>query len=255
MKNGHHHRHHHRHRPWRGWSTGFWVCLAAVAAGGCGDSSALVDGDGGALAEHPADSDAAAPDQSGTPDGDADGESDASPPTCVRPDGGSGPTCNALIATGPCVAQIQVDDNAPAPHGGQLAAGMYELIDRTLYTDPGGATGPIGEPLVESLALQGSGASWTLDQAMFTSAMETRTTASASVSGTMIRLVPTCPSGDNLQADAGADAEQADGGSDGGPPGAPGEVVYYTSSDSGSTLVLYRLGPTGPVRADTYVRR
>ena len=237
----------------------FCVCLAAAGAAGCGDSSSLLGPDGG---EHPADRDSAAPDQSGAGE---DGEGDASPPTCLLPpDGGAGPSCNQLVAAGPCVAQIQVDDNAPAPRGGQLAAGTYDLTERTLYTNPGGATGPIGDALVESLALQGSGASWSLDRAGFTSAMATRTSASASVSGVMIRLVTTCPTGDNPPLDAGGDGGQpdagtggqpADAGSDGGPPSAPGELVYYTSSDSGSTLVLFRLGPTGPVRADTYVRR
>ena len=232
------------------------VWLAAAAAG-CGDSSPIIlDAGGHDLAEDGTESDGAAPDGSET--GTADGGDDAAAPSCPLPDAGSGASCNALVTSGPCVGQIQVDDNAPAPHGGELAAGTYDLTERILYTNPGGASGPTGEPLVESLALRGAGASWTLDRAGFTPALATRTSASASVSGVTIRLVLTCPTGSDPPADAGSSdgGPPADAGSsDGGPPTGPSELVYYTSSDSGSTLVLFRLGPTGPVRADTYVRR
>jgi hypothetical protein len=230
-------------RRWRHRVACICVCLAAAAAG-CGDSSPIIlDAGGDDLAQDATESDGAAPDGTETLDGDVD----ATPLACPLPDGGAGASCNELVTSGPCVGQIQVDDNAPAPHGGELAAGTYDLTERILYTNPGGATGPTGEPLVETLALRGAGASWTLDRAGFTPAAATRTSASASVSGVTIRLALTCPTGSDPPTDAGS--------SDGGPPTGPGELVYYTSADSGSTLVLYRFGPTGPVRADTYVRR
>jgi hypothetical protein len=246
-----------------------WVCLAA-GAGACGNDkpSAPPSGDdGGARQEHPAD-DGAAPDQSGM--------DDTGPLSCPLPDGGiSGAACNDLIAAGPCVGQIQVDDNAPAPRGGGLAAGTFELTERVLYTNPGGATGPIGEPVVETLVLRGAGTSWTLDQAGFTSTTSSRTSARVTISGVTIRLLPTCPGGDGgPPADAGDDggppADPGDAGDDGddrddgglpadagggGPAAGPGELVYYTSFDSGASMVLFRLGSAGPVRADTYVRR
>ena len=238
-----------RQRRWRGRLTCLWVCLAA-SAGACGNDKPTSSGDAGAREDHPAQDDGAAPDQSST--------ADTGPLSCPVPGGGiSGAACNDLVPAGPCVGQIQVDDNAPAPRGGGLAAGTFELTERTLYTNPGGATGPIGEPMVETLVLRGAGTSWNLDRAGFTSTMSTRTSASATTSGVTIRLLSTCPGGDGgPPADAGDDGgPSADAGGDGGPPAAPGELVYYTSSDSGASLVLYRLGSSGPVRADTYVRR
>jgi hypothetical protein len=206
---------------------------AAVVAGlgllaglaGCGSNAAAPSdaGDGGAVVE---------PDVGD----DFDAAPDWAPPVCPAATGEVlNAACNDQSAAGPCVDQIQVDDNAPGPEGGTIVAGTYDLVDRSGYTSPGGASGPLGQPTQETLVLAGDGASFTLSRAVLAAGTTTRDSATVSVTAAQLKLTvtPTCPADD-------------------GGAGAP-TAYYYTAADN--TLTLYRIAASGPVQASTYMRR
>ena len=50
--------------------------------------------------------------------------------------------CNALANTGQPVTVMQVAADPPAAQGGTPVDGIYTLTDETIYTGPGGASGP-----------------------------------------------------------------------------------------------------------------
>jgi hypothetical protein len=64
------------------------------------------------------------------------------------PDGGP---CNLLMNLGQVVQEVQVGENVPAPSGGALAAGSYNLTAVNLYTGLGGNAGPTGRAFQESV--------------------------------------------------------------------------------------------------------
>jgi len=144
--------------------------------------------------------------------------------------------CNDVAASGPCVAPVMLDDSAPGPLGGPLAEGAYDLAARVVYTNPGGATGPAGEPLARTIVLTGAEASWSMQEATLAAAASRRTTTLVVAGPSMqLRATATCPA-------------------DGDPSAGTGTAtLYYTAADA--TLILYQLGATGPIQADTYTRR
>jgi hypothetical protein len=214
------------------------IVAAIVAGGACGGGAAsapidaaTVDNDGGAL-----DDDARA-----DPDDDAN-TADVPPPVCPAAVGEpANAGCNDVVASGPCVAPVMIDSEPPATGGGALVAGTYDLTERILFTYAGGATGPAGEPLAQTLVLSGAGTDWSLDLADLSAATASRQTMTVTLvgSGGQLRATATCP---GAGADAGADA----GG--GGPT-----ILYFTAGDR--ALTLHRFASSGPVRSDTYVMR
>lgn len=52
--------------------------------------------------------------------------------------------CHALEQTGELIDQIAAAEAPPTPLGGAFPDGRYHLTAETLYTGPGGATGPTG---------------------------------------------------------------------------------------------------------------
>jgi len=200
--------------------------LGLLVAGACGGNAASTNdaADGGADADEPEVGD------------DFDLVSDWAPPLCPAASGDIlNAACNDQSADGPCVDQIQVDDNAPGPQGGTIVAGTYDVLERVAYTTPGGATGPIGEPTQETVVLTGDGANFTLNRAVLAAGTTTRDSATVTVNLAQRRLTVTrtCPADD-------------------GGAGAP-TAYSYTASDN--TLTLYRIAASGPVQASTYMRR
>src|SRR5262245_62098302 len=62
---------------------------------------------------------------------DFDAAPDWAPPVCPAAGGDvQNAACNDQSAAGPCVDQIQIDDNVPGPEGGTIVAGTYDLVDR-----------------------------------------------------------------------------------------------------------------------------
>ena len=201
------------------------AAIGLLVAAGCGGGTGAAPADAGAGVE--------VGEEIG--EGELDAAPDWAPPVCPAPSGDiQNAACNAELADGPCVVQVQVDDSAPAPAGGTLAAGTYDLVERLIYTNPGGATGPIGDPRQETLVLAGSGTDFTIDNAVLSAASTTRQTAAATLASAQFKLTltATCPPVDG---------------------GASASVTYFTATDQ--ELTLYRIGPTGPVQADRYTRR
>lgn len=60
------------------------------------------------------------------------------PMTCS----GGACACNALVASAPAVRPMLVATDFPAPAGGVIAEGIYDLTAVSRYTGPGGASGP-----------------------------------------------------------------------------------------------------------------
>ena len=200
------------------------ICAVALAAS-CGDKSGAAPDDAGTGAD--------SADEIG--EGELDVGPDWAPPVCPASSGDiQNAACNDQIADGPCVVQVQIDDSAPAPAGGTLAGGTYDLAESVIYTNPGGATGPMGEPRQETLVLGGGGTDFTVDSAVLAAASTTRQTAAATLASAQFRLTltSTCPPVDG---------------------GASASVMYFTATEQ--ELTLYRIGATGPVQADRYTRR
>jgi hypothetical protein len=166
-----------------------------------------------------------------------DGNPDRAPLVCPPASGeAEGASCSALEAEGPCVEQVQVDDSAPAPAGGTLVAGTYDLTERILYTNPGGPVGPTGgDPKRETMILAFTDGAWSLSVASLTGAVASRRLATVAPSGTRLGLVATCP----------AAGDGGTGGSAGG--------LYFTASEQ--ALRLLEIRASGPVALDSYKRR
>ena len=88
-----------------------------------------------------------------------------------------------------------IDSEPPATAGGALVAGTYDLTERILFTYAGGATGPAGEPLAQTIVLSGSGTDWSLELADLSAATASRQTMAVTLvgSGGQLRATATCP--------------------------------------------------------------
>jgi hypothetical protein len=60
------------------------------------------------------------------------------------------------------VSDIQVAQTAPLPQGGLLLPGTFVLTARTLYTGPGGQSGPSGPTREGTIIIGGNQAQYTL---------------------------------------------------------------------------------------------
>jgi hypothetical protein len=58
--------------------------------------------------------------------------------------------CNGVTNTAPIVITSQVAEDPPQAIGGSITLGRYHRTASTIYTGPGGATGPIGGGLAET---------------------------------------------------------------------------------------------------------
>lgn len=168
----------------------------------------------------------------------ADGGDDAAL-VCAEAIGATeGASCGDVVPGGPCVQEIRIDDSAPAPAGGTLVEGTYDLTDLALYTNPAGPTGPLGEPRRETIALAADGATWVMNAIALSAGLAARRTLSVVGVGPQLHATVTCPAADAGPGDAGA-----------------GPAIVYTYTASGEALTLYRLTAGGAVEAGTYVRR
>jgi hypothetical protein len=202
------------------------ACGGGGGGGGPGDASADEAIDGG--------------------DGEEDAiDMDVPPPVCPVATGEIvNAACNELTAGDVCVAPLMVEENAPGPAGGALVDGTYDLTERIVYTNPGGATGSAGEPLAQTIVLAAAKNGWSMDDATLSAATASRHTMSLTTAGVamQLRATPTCPS-----------ADSTDAGTGGADAGASGAIIYYTATDG--TLSLYYFRSSGPIQADTYTLR
>lgn len=52
-----------------------------------------------------------------------------------------GVTCNEAVSKGTLVRELQIAKPLPVPLGGTLTSGTYVMVERSIYTGAGGATG------------------------------------------------------------------------------------------------------------------
>jgi hypothetical protein len=104
--------------------------------------------------------DEAVTDDAGDDDANDDVSAEDVPAAVCAPASGeiTNATCNDVVASGPCVAPVMVDDNAPGPEGGALVAGTYDLDAQIVYTSPGGPTGSAGDPVQQTFVLAATAA-------------------------------------------------------------------------------------------------
>ena len=65
-------------------------------------------------------------------------------------------TCNPIPITGLNVSETRVAASKPTPLGGTIADGIYDLSSYSLYTGPGGASGPTGFTLRCTMVISGT---------------------------------------------------------------------------------------------------
>lgn len=111
---------------------------------------------------------------------------------CSSGSDGTGGACNSLVNDAPLVTLSAVADTAPAPAGGSIAGGIYELSAMTLYTGPGGST--VAPDMTASAVIQIAGQ--TMQQVGSIDGAEKRYTSTFTISGTTISTTDTCPAPD-----------------------------------------------------------
>ncbi len=181
-------------RPWSFRAASLFVAIGATAS--CSSSPSSTGGpgrDGGSSdAEQGMDQGATAlGDAAPSSDGPIEAEADAS--TYVFD---AGPICNALSSTGTPVPQQNVASAAPVPMGGPLPGdGTYVLTASSIYTGPGGASGPTGLSVQWTEVWSGVTASGGNYQRVNVSSTSIPYTESGAftVSGTMLTVTPSCP--------------------------------------------------------------
>lgn len=114
----------------------FGIAVLALAAGCSSSSGGSTPSDAGS--DHDAGSetaDGATPVDGGSSDRDAaaDAPSEAAPAVC-----------NLLANSAPVITYAQVNQDPPAPQGGTMVDGTYEMTAANIYTGPAGPSGPSG---------------------------------------------------------------------------------------------------------------
>lgn len=102
---------------------------------------------------------------------------------------GSTNQCNAISDDGPKITAVAMADTPPAPTGGTIVDGTYELTELVLHTGPGGSTKVPSES--GSAVLQIRGAS--MQQVGTVKGVELRYTRTLTTSGTTLTTNDTCP--------------------------------------------------------------
>ncbi|HYO70012.1 MAG TPA: hypothetical protein VEU33_28445, partial [Archangium sp.] len=110
-------------------------------------------------------------------------------------DGGVPGACSDVANLGPLVSQVQVASNAPAPGAGALSSGTFVRIADALYTGPGGASGPSGKQMRQTLEIAATSASTGTIQEYYEDLGDTpeRKAYTFSTSGASLSLNLTCP--------------------------------------------------------------
>src|SRR5262249_27894066 len=131
----------------------------------------------------------------------------------------------------------------PAPAGGSFVAGTYDLVSKTLYTDPdGGADAAVTvdlPPSREVSIVTGSRNSFSVQNAILSGSTWQRQNGTVTTDGnTSLTFTPTCP------LDEGG----------GGNPGSVGYSVATTAA--GTTItVISPVSGNARVRVDVYLKR
>jgi hypothetical protein len=149
-------------------------------------------------------------------------------------DGDSGLSCNSVDATGPCVIEALALGSPPAPTGGQMVAGTYDLTARTVYNVPDGGEGT-GNDRRETVVVTGSGTSFTVEISQVSGTSHQRQSGTATISGDTLTFMQTCPPpGDAGNSNSGALGYDANG---------------------VDTFTIHDMGGNGAIRLNVYKKR
>jgi len=105
--------------------------------------------------------------------------------------------CNDVPNSGGLVAEQRAASAAPAPTGGTLNVGTWVRAATTIYTGPGGATGPSGRQVRQAIRITSVGGGLRFDSvAQEPGASADLVSGSATVSGTTLDVAFNCPATD-----------------------------------------------------------
>jgi hypothetical protein len=112
-------------------------------------------------------------------------------------DAGDGGACNALAVNGVFVDRIGVVGDPPAPTGGTIADGKYDLTDYRVYVGSSGTPGPTGTSVQQTVQIAGGVVQSIMNVKVDLDAAPTqshaRTTSTFTVQGTSLFVTQTCP--------------------------------------------------------------
>jgi hypothetical protein len=139
-----------------------------------------------------------------------------------------------MDATGPCVIETSATGSPPAPTGGQMVAGTYDLTARTAYNVPDGGNGT-GNDRRETVVITGTGTIFTVQMSQVSGTSHQRQSGTATTSGTTLTFTQTCPppgdGGDNNGGATGYDANGVD------------------------SFTIHDMGGNGTIRLNVYTKR
>jgi hypothetical protein len=169
------------------------VALVLIPTLGCGDDSGGGDSaDASALPDGASNTDA----PPGTPDAPPAIDSLVAADSPFAAD--AAVACNNLTQVGSPVQPNRVAQTFPTATGGTIPTGTYVRTATTIYTGPGGPTGPVGIALRESGRYNGNG---TVDTILTTN-LDVSQSLSYTTNGSTITFTGTCPAGSNSPFDA-----------------------------------------------------
>jgi hypothetical protein len=225
----------------RGQLLGLWAGLVVLVLGcggspgrGAGGTGGLTGNDGGAAA-------AGGSTGQGTGGTPADASPDGLPSCGTSHNPSSGASCNAVEANGPCVTETVGTSAPPAPAGGTIVAGTYDLVASTVY--PNADAGADAAVTVDQGArrqtsvLSGSASSFTYESASLSGTELQRLDGTLAPSGSGLTLTPNCPV------------------DDGGVTVAATLPYTATTSQTETRLVIYDTLNFDHLRLDEYLKR
>ncbi len=128
------------------------TCFIALAA--CGGST---ESTGSAGTSPTPDASAASAPTSSSTSTEVDAAAPLPKPTPTpRPTPTPTSACNAIVDDGPVAKAQRVATEAPTPTGGAIADGKYHLVDISLFTGAGGASGPLAIAVTTTFEVQGN---------------------------------------------------------------------------------------------------
>jgi hypothetical protein len=172
--------------------TGGAAGSSAAGAGGAAGSSAA--GTGGGAGSSAAGTGGGAGSSGGGAGGGTAGGGGAGGAAGGTAGGGGAQGCNAITNSATEIAETRVAAAMPTNAiGGTPLAGTYYQVSHTIYTGPGGATGPNGNTRKVVAVLTANGAGFSEQLVQQVNGTEDRATAALSISDKTLMVTISCP--------------------------------------------------------------
>jgi hypothetical protein len=113
-------------------------------------------------------------------------------------DAGPGPdvpprSCTGNVVSGLPIQELQVAEALPTPTGGVIPGGFLLQRSHTIYTGPGGATGPNGKTRRNTTAFDLSGLPHMNEALSLNDGLSVERSLRVKITGASIELTQTCP--------------------------------------------------------------